>query len=227
MLSLLKKKKNLDSESSCSKDQYYENNRFSLYKPVINSQHQEFGCYFNQVPSAPVKFTTKAYLVDSYLEVTTQKRIENGQDALKILDRLVDIYDGSLLSKGLIIPVYVILGMRLKLSDQYLKNRFVYKNGITEIMSFTGEDKIHLRDNKLEYSKSFSTKLYGDECYVIFRITLQMTKRKGPNVFDVYRYPINGQIIERDIKEMLESHDLGVEIDGDGTRGIVNLEAND
>ncbi|AFR23541.1 matrix protein [Adelaide River virus] len=223
MLSLLKKKKGSDSGSSSGRESDYENEKVNLYRPEANQTYHDFGYFLNQRPTAPTKFSSKSYSVESFLEVTTSKKLENGSEILKILEKLVDIYDGSILSKSLIIPIYIILGMRLKLSDQYLKNRFVYKNGITEVVSFTGEDKIHLKENKLEYSKNFTTKLYGEDCYVIFRVSLKTTKRKGPNVFDVYRYPINGQVIKRDIKELLKPHEIGVEIDGEGIRGLVNM----
>nr|QED88195.1 matrix [Mavingoni virus] len=223
-MSLWKKKKgprSVDSTDSITKT--------SLWLPYAPPEDDvsEFTGYLHDVePNTNVSgaHVKKSYFITSNLSVTSGKPITKWIEMLKILENFVDLYDGPYYSRSLFILPYIVLGMRLKPQPEVSKNTYYYKNGFEEVISFLGEEDIHLRDSKLSYSKAFRGKHQGEACLVEYKCDIKKTKRTGRDIIEVFSLPLGKQEVNIDFKELIKPYNLEIKMDSEGFNGIVNVE---
>ncbi|AFR67110.1 matrix protein [Malakal virus] len=167
-----------------------------------------------------MEFLTKSYLISVNLDITTNRPVERTSDMLHILEVMVDEYDGSYLSKPLIISSYLAVGTHLRRLPTSVKNNNRYSNGFTEIVEFTGEKDIHPRDLEIKYNKFLSTMYQGEGVSISFQFSCKRSKRKGKNIIDAYELELSNGSKPPDFKYSLEPYDIVLTRDAKGNIGF-------
>ncbi|AAG10412.1 matrix protein M [Bovine ephemeral fever virus] len=179
--------------------------------------------YHDERDKNELQFNTKSYLIQANLEVISSKPIERTTEMLKVLDVMVDEYDGSYLSKALIITSYLTIGTHLRRMMSSVKNNHKYNNGFTEVIEFTGTAEIHPRDQEIKYNKYLMTSHMGEPVSISYQFSGKKSKRRGKNILDAYNLELGNGSKPPDLKDLLESYEINLCYNLKGEHGFTNL----
>lgn len=151
-------------------------------------------------------FKVGKWLVKGSLRISFSKRPSNWESFEKILECIVDQYDGNKIYKAVTFCVYWCLGFHLK-ECSGPSNRFSYGADIEEIMNFAHEIPL-LVDQNFSFSLNESGSFRGVSYSIQSSIVFMKTNRKSYN-FEQFIY--SGSYVpreERSFKELL--NDCGI-----------------
>nr|WGO62840.1 matrix protein M [Hefer Valley virus] len=224
MLSLFKKKGSKGSGSSYDRSEYGEVDPMLVWGSAPPSYGDEYEDFDEKGPNEE-KYITKSYLVSAQLEVSANQSVEKTGDMLRILDIMVDEYDGSYLCKPLIVATYLTIGTHLRKMGGGMKNNFRYGNGFTEVIEITGNADIHPREVEIKYNKYLSTTHKGDNVSISYQFSCKKSKRKGKNILDAYNLELSNGSHPPDLKDIMEFYDVKLKKDSQGVLGFCNAHS--
>ncbi|QEA08652.1 matrix protein [Hayes Yard virus] len=225
MLSLFKKK-----GSKASVGLYDSRSEYGEVDPMLvwGTAPPSYGeCYedLEEKRDKGESYVTKSYLVSAQLEVSANQSVEKTNDMLKILDIMVDEYDGSYLCKPLIVSTYLTIGTHLRKISGGGKNNYRYGNGFTEVIEITGEADIHPKELEIKYNKYLSTTHKGDNVSISYQFSCKKSKRKGKNIMDAYSLELANGTSPPDLKDIIEFYEIKIRKDSNGILGFCNAHS--
>ncbi|UNP42109.1 matrix protein [Porcine ephemerovirus 1] len=150
------------------------------------------------------------YMIHASLEIHTQVPVDNLSQMIKILDNLVDEYDGSFLGKPIIVIIYMILGTHLMQQRSHSPRSNLYKNAFVESISFSHDVNLILPTKGISYDKYIHCFHKGEPATISYHITINKTKRNGKNFMEAYYLKLPNGLVPPNPKNILKCY--GIEI---------------
>ncbi|UNP42119.1 matrix protein [Porcine ephemerovirus 2] len=152
----------------------------------------------------------QGYMIHANLEVHTHTPVDNLHQMIKILDSMVDEYDGSFLGKPIITMVYLILGTHLMQQKTNNARSYMYKNGFVESLIFSHDVNLVLPSKGVSYDKYIHCYHKGEPATISYHVTVMKTKRNGKNFMDAYFLKLPNGLPPPNPKSILKSY--GIEL---------------
>ncbi|AJR28535.1 matrix [Joinjakaka virus] len=184
---------------------------------VFEGQSGLFPC---EIPSAPdpPPYTDDIFVnleIDAELCIHTTFHFKSYEQLIKVLDGVIDEYQGSYTWKEIILATYALLAVHFKQSSS--GDRVKYQSSICDILTFNVSNPLTPHINKT--CLTFNTKRMGHSFSVVFNFVGKIVKRKGTPYMTVYNIPMaNGSNVPP-LSQVLG--DLQCKYYGDGQNQLI------
>ncbi|AIR95571.1 matrix protein [Yata virus] len=189
----------------------------SLWMSTAPAYDGSFGPIFHNPKPEPTK---QAFMIECSLEVISKKQVEGVKGMLKILDHLVDNYDGSYWGKPLIVMMYLVLGTHMESKSRIGIDSWIYQRSLSEAVYIITETPVSMTSSGLTYNNYTQTTYLGEPASVTYSFKATPTKRYSRPIIGAYKLPLANGLPPPELNDVLRYYGLTTRIQDNGESSV-------